>query len=471
MINIKNFLICSYLYFLGLTIAQSQLISSKFSPTKPNNSSNISYSKLIFSEFNRCNLYPRCLLYQCCPVTLLEEVERNHHPKQHNHEFTHSPEESPKFIEINPCLYSHHNFTHAKSCEVINTLNESFSNRKTNHPWINLTITTDLLSKTLFYLPPTAPWAYTHLQNRNKQDFKVLYLIQGERRFTISPWYSFMKDVIFLSYKQPHTAYYSDSELNLYYPNSSFSLGRAALYAAGRLLELRQGWLYDYMVFCDDDATLLSDPSSPHTFESELNHWRPALGGPNFSNNYKHLSDEVTSVGHIDFIYIAYHREVIEVLYPFMIEHEATCVWASQLAQLYEAALVYRNHIMVFSSMHIGNKLHRPYPRGCGKAFPLVLASLKAAVPKHMRHCEPPSGDQFRQGVLMGKAHNKTAPYHLMPTITDRHSTDHITGNRSYTEVMKSTMYSDKCGNDWHPLVDYCCTADILVTPSLPKLK
>ena len=470
----------------------SFLIRSTFNPIKPDN---ISFNELMFGQANRCYLYPRCLLFQCCSSSPLQAVDRYHY-NHNDSENTNSPNSSSSpSIMIHPCLQSYHYFIDTHYCKHIHTHKSHTSNRISSHPWINFTITTEILTKTIYYLPPTPIWMYTHLKARNIHHFKVLYLIQGEHRSLLPSWYSVItdnNDVIFLSYKhteQPsytnntinssantsantntstiYAQYYNHTQFNIYYPNSTFSQGRTALYAAGRLLELQQGWLYDYMIFLDDDITLHSDYNSPKAFISDLMQWRPALAGPSLHSKYPPVNTTVASVGHIDYIYIAYHREALEVLYPFSTEQESVCVWASQLRQLYEASLVYRNHILAFASMRVGNRLHRAYPRHCFDAtgFPAVLVSVVQAVPEYMRHCLPPSFRSFPQGILLGKPHMKLNSYHLL---THHHNYDPQSSlvnssHLSYMNLTRSASYQARCGSQWNASNDYCCTVDGLV--------
>ena len=111
----------------------------------------------------------------------------------------------------------------------------------------NVTITRQMVEDGIAALPPTPPKAYKKLEECC--DFRVLYLIQGESRDTLP--YRGMKDMIFLNYKS------NENKNDLYFPKSDFLYGRTAMYLAARLLEMSQGWLYDYFIFGDDDAEIL----------------------------------------------------------------------------------------------------------------------------------------------------------------------------------------------------------------------
>ena len=49
-------------------------------------------------------------------------------------------------------------------------------------------------------------------------------------------------------------------------------------------------------------------------------------------------------------------REAVEVVYPFIMDYDAKCVWAGHLLHNMEASMAFRNHIMVFNSLVIGNQ-------------------------------------------------------------------------------------------------------------------
>jgi hypothetical protein len=72
-------------------------------------------------------------------------------------------------------------------------------------------------------------------------------------------------DSVFLSYSQKIANC-------VYFPKSTYGYGRMALYVTGRLMEVAQGWLYDYYIFTDDDPVLTV--GSLANFESDLRLWR-----------------------------------------------------------------------------------------------------------------------------------------------------------------------------------------------------
>jgi len=95
------------------------------------------------------------------------------------------------------------------------------------------------------------------------------------------------------------------------------------LYLAGRLLELAQGWLYNYFIFLNDDISV--DAGNFKYFCYSLKLWQPAIGLPSYKFNvqakytasYFTGDNTVLSLNRINLALIAYHREALEVLHPW----------------------------------------------------------------------------------------------------------------------------------------------------------
>ena len=59
------------------------------------------------------------------------------------------------------------------------------------------------------------------------------------------------------------------------------------------------------------------------SFLSKLMQWEPAIGVPGYvSSNYPRKNFDLDSVSHVDFMFIAYHREALEVLMPWVEEFQ-----------------------------------------------------------------------------------------------------------------------------------------------------
>jgi len=113
----------------------------------------------------------------------------------------------------------------------------------------NETITYEKLAYELLNLPPTSSASFQSLLR--SCHFNVLYLITYKTRSDIFSHLLNLGDTIFLSYFQKTGG-------DLFFPNAEFAHCRMALYLAARLLEINQGWMYNYYVFLDDDVVFQS---------------------------------------------------------------------------------------------------------------------------------------------------------------------------------------------------------------------
>jgi hypothetical protein len=98
------------------------------------------------------------------------------------------------------------------------------------------------------------------------------------------------------------------------------------------------------------------------------------------------------AAGHLDFIVLAYHREALEVLHPYVLTYDSQCAWSSQLMQMLEANLLYRNHVLSFSSLEIHNKNHKEYGNHVNcfsykEGFSAVVDQHRMETPRHLKHC------------------------------------------------------------------------------------
>lgn len=347
-------------------------------------------SSLALYSANRCLFYPRCLLFSCCsPEALI-----------------HTPNSSSAFA----CMEAGH----------CTSMDRTLDERLEGHELVDVVITRDILDHGLATLLPTPPTALSDLKRR--REFRVLYLAQGDgHKYAHDPLYETLqqdgRDLLYLTFRE-------GVEADLFFPHSNLCEGRMALYLAARLLEVNQGWLYDFMVFMDDDVMAKVPPSHIAFFEMDLLQWEPAIGGPLYGS---HVSPTpISAVGHLDFILIAYHREALETLHPWVFDYDHTCTWASQLTQLYEANLAYRNHILWSKSFSVDNGQHREYPRDCMTrggtvGFSGVWASTLKSVDPSRHHCLP-STDQvvasFPQYILLGAPRPKLSTYAIPESVS-----------------------------------------------------
>lgn len=163
----------------------------------------------------------------------------------------------------------------------------------------------------------------------------------------------------------------------------------------------------------------------------------------------------VQALIHIDFLMMAYHREALEILHPWILDYDNDCIWASQLMQSFETAIVYRNHQLVFDSIKIRNTQHHEYKRNCWSAsgFPAVHQSHKHATPESINHCSMPNLAHFdiqefvqyyAQGARGGVPRPKLASYHLMSSELEHYSREEQANCQG-----------------WHPRDSQCCTMDL----------
>ena len=332
-------------------------------------------------------MYPRCLLFGCCHPRLLLHVGVF---------FNYNAEDHYVCMRTDTCLY-----------------NQSLHARLNQNYMFNTTMTARILYHGLANLPPTPPKVYNLLKSRRV--FKVLYLVQGANRDDLPSWYTEqLRDMIFLSFK-------NRVQGDLFFPNSMLSEGRLCLYLAARLLELQQGWLYNYYAVMDSDLAL--NKGSIPVYENLLMSWAPALASPDYCPcpglpQAKDLPS-VSSTSHIDFCFLTYHREVVEILHPWILDFDSTCQWSSQLMQSLEHTLIYRNHILLFGDVAVKNEGHSPYPKDSVSMFPKVFAAHREHLPRNLHHCSPLHlNENFDQLHPSGEAKRKGSnqSYHLMDT-------------------------------------------------------
>ena len=248
-------------------VSPPNFVNPMFERTNSSSLSNVLSSK------NRCLFYPRCLLFNCCSDRLHKAV----------YDYFYSISNHKQLAQ--------HLLEPLCAPDTI-----SFYDRLVKIPLVTLNVVNDVASaitpamveKGIAALPPTHPHAYKELEACCY--FRVLYLVQGDNKKALPPGYSDMKDMIFLNYRSNE-----GTPFDLYFPGSSFLLGRMALYLAARQLEISQGWLYDYFIFVDDDVHF--DIGNLTSFEDFLKQWRPAVAGP----SYTYYPDQLfQAVGYID---------------------------------------------------------------------------------------------------------------------------------------------------------------------------
>ena len=358
--------------------------------------------EITMTKKNFCTFYPTCLAFNCCSDEHRAHIEEVHRTEVCNHyapftcmhklHHTHSP------IGISSCSYKL-NFTERLKGKGVD--------------WTTETITKEIMYRKFLEMPPTSVATFRALEKRC--EFKVIYLLQGDYKSNIKSKVSAFSDMLYLSYKEKVDG-------DLYFPNSDFAEGRMALYLAARQLELSQGWLYNYFIFLDDDAEFVS--GSFEIFEDFLLKWQPATAGTEMDKSY--LAHQLTASQHFDMIFYGYHREAVEVLFPWNHKHDYYCEWASQLFQVLQAAALYRNHNIASKAIVIKNSEHHNYPRSCwseqGKGFFAVIQEFFESLPATYLHCALPPIHTiddfwvtFNHQSPGGWLRPKVTPYHFLP--------------------------------------------------------
>ena len=203
----------------------------------------VSAGEMIVTNMNRCMLYPRCFLFSCCSSIVQDNAA----------EFSRSSKNLPSILI--PKLVEN---------------SQSFEDFMAVHPLVTITITQGILFKGLFNLPPSFPREYERLGYESQ--FKVINLVQGDLMKNLGNFVQSMKRMIFLSAK-------NQEQGSLFFPNSSLSERRLALYLAARQLELMQGWLYKYYIFMNDDIKY-AKCCIASCFVSSIGHWGREVAHP-----------------------------------------------------------------------------------------------------------------------------------------------------------------------------------------------
>jgi hypothetical protein len=134
----------------------------------------------IFTERNRCILYPRCLLFGCCPSLLAEHMDVFFQNEAVNRPFA--------------CMF-------AGTCNYSVPFPE-----RTKKLWtklVGINVTAELVQEWLSKLPPTSPAAYRALRKRHqREEFKVLYMTQAKNKKDVGVNLWYLNDLLYMSWLQ-----------------------------------------------------------------------------------------------------------------------------------------------------------------------------------------------------------------------------------------------------------------------------
>lgn len=184
-------------------------------------------------------------------------------------------------------------------------------------------------------------------------------------------------DIEYLTYS------HIDPNAAIYYPGSTWTEGRNALYHLGLLRESRQEWKYKYFVIMDGDISFSKEISVRTQFERWHNfllEWEPAIASPMYHNRPTPLTDAVFSYGLPDAMMNAIHHDTFGFLLPYSTYWDSQSWWASQAVFAVRASLFYRGNILMYGGMSSYNAKHTPYPSRHPWHIDVLQHSLKVPV-------------------------------------------------------------------------------------------
>jgi hypothetical protein len=109
--------------------------------------------------------------------------------------------------------------------------------------------------------------------------------------------------------------------------------------------------------------------------------------------------------------------------------------------------MLYRNHVLYFKSMGVGNNEHREYKgHDCSKKGDGFDATLSTFIQQSTSYemCAPSDLSQFPQGAIVGTPQTKSFDYHLM----------------HFFESIKLIRPDSACKTSWIPSESSCCSLD-----------
>jgi hypothetical protein len=128
----------------------------------------------------------------------------------------------------------------------------------------------------------------------------------------------------------------------IFFPGSTWNTGRNRLLEEARRLEQLRGRRYRYFILLDDDVELRYDESvvarfgidkagGPYrTFERYLQSTSPAVGYARFAWQHLDPAAVFNTNSNFDALFNAYHRDVVDLLLPYVTEFDHESWWYSQ---------------------------------------------------------------------------------------------------------------------------------------------
>lgn len=236
---------------------------------------------------------------------------------------------------------------------------------------------------------------------------RFLYLVQGKdqpQSFWRKVGERFDSSLIWLSWgSREGTARRSESNhfTFLHLPNTTFNSGRNHLWKVGKQLEKKQGWQFEYFVFCDEDMSKLiidKDEDSVANLSRErprsisllnyllLRH-RPARAGIHLGNKAPVENSTCRIAWSIDICVEAVHRTVLDAMLPYSEKFDKANIWVSALLQNLKALTFLPRQALEFRQIRRDelHQNHAKYPRLGGSGW-----RTKSRVWKYLISCLPP---------------------------------------------------------------------------------
>lgn len=214
---------------------------------------------------------------------------------------------------------------------------------------------------------------------------KFLYLVQGETgpshfwRKVGERSDSYLIWLTWGSQQDERTSSSTGRLMLLHLPNTTFNSGRNNLWKVGKQLEKKQGWKFEYFVFCDEDTSkLVIDKDEDRVAElsterprpiSLLNYLllqhRPARAG--ITVKVKHTPKMATCniTWSIDICVEAYHRTALDVMLPYSEKFDAINIWISGIIQNLKALVLLPQQAVEFRQIRKSDfhQKHANYPK------------------------------------------------------------------------------------------------------------
>ena len=204
-------------------------------------------------------------------------------------------------------------------------------------------------------------------------------------------------DVLVLSYKQACSKIVSPNIEYLYNSSTTWTTGRNLLYKTA----MKRSEKYLYYIFMDDDIVLKkSTKKSPwREFEDFLKRIEPAVAAVDVDSHpclpdvytarksqgcvLKEPAEYLPAV-RFDAAFTAFHYKSVEYLLPYPDRYDASTWWRSNMYVKIKCEILFRGQVVLPTTLHALNQLHRPYPRKMLDASELlsIINEVDAELPR-----------------------------------------------------------------------------------------